>query len=110
MCMPIIRLTLSGTATSVKMEILVLKMGSLGTIIGEPTGTAPSFFGDTLKFKLPNSKFDFSISFKKFTRPGRDNNPPDALYPDITVYTTNNDLLLGADPQLEKIKNIILNR
>ena len=103
-------MTSAQTAGTAIQLATTIKDNNLGTIIGEPTGIAPSFFGDTLKFTLPNSKFDFSVSFKKFTRPGRDNNPPDALYPDITVYTTSNDLLLSADPQLEKIKNIILNR
>ncbi len=43
--------------------------GKLGTIVGQPSINAPSHFGDILKYLLPNSKMDVSISHKYFSRP-----------------------------------------
>lgn len=98
------------TFSSAATFATVIKDNRLGTIIGEPTGNAPSIFGELLGFNLPNSEFAFSVPYKKITRPKPDNNPQDALYPDIPVYTTRDDLLLDRDPQLERIKNIIKKR
>lgn len=34
----------------------------LGTVIGEPTGNAPSSFGDMISFQLPNTRFVLGVS------------------------------------------------
>ena len=85
----------------------MIKDNGLGTIIGEPTGNAPSSYGDVPTFQMPNTGFSFTVSHKRFVRPNPDNDPADALYPDVPVHTTIDDIINGTDPQLEKLKAII---
>jgi hypothetical protein len=89
---------------------LLVKDNELGMIIGEPTGNQPSCYGDVLHFQMPNTGFDFSVSYKKFLRPEPANDPADALYPDVTVYSTIEDRLNGRDPQMDKLKELIQTR
>jgi len=70
----------------------------LGTIIGEPTGNAPSSFGDMISFQLPNTKFILGVSYKYFARPDPSNDPQDSLYPHISVNKTRDDLINDRDP------------
>ena len=75
----------------------------LGTVVGEPTGNAPSSFGDMVSFQLPNTRFILGVSYKYFTRPDPSNDPQDALYPHVLVEMTRDDLINDADPVLEYI-------
>ncbi|MFU8796323.1 MAG: S41 family peptidase, partial [Dehalococcoidia bacterium] len=74
---------------------------NLGTVIGEPTGNAPSSFGDMISFQLPNSGFVLGVSYKYFTRPDPANDPEDSLYPDILVKKTLNDIVDDTDPVID---------
>ncbi|MBP3041432.1 hypothetical protein J9303_18465 [Bacillaceae bacterium Marseille-Q3522] len=85
----------------------MFKDNQIGKIVGEPTGNSPSSYGDTLTLQMPKSKLGFTVSFKKFTRPNPENDPEDALYPDIPVYTTIEDILQGSDPQMEKVRELV---
>jgi len=76
---------------------------NLGTVIGEPTGNAPSSFGDMISFQLPNTRFILGVSYKYFTRPDPANDPQDSLYPHILVNKTRDDLLSGRDPVVDYI-------
>jgi hypothetical protein len=100
-------LTSPATFSSGNWFAVMIKDNDLGTIIGEPTGNAPSSYGDVPTFRMPNTGFSFTVSHKRFVRPNRDNDPTDALYPDVTVYTTIDDIINGTDPQLERLKEII---
>jgi C-terminal processing protease CtpA/Prc len=100
-------LTSPATFSSGNWFAVMIKDNSLGTIIGEPTGNAPSSYGDVPTFRLPNTGFAFTVSHKRFVRPNPDNDPADALYPDVPVYTTIDDIVNGTDPQLERLKEII---
>ncbi|OHB65275.1 MAG: hypothetical protein A2Y77_00645 [Planctomycetes bacterium RBG_13_62_9] len=100
-------LTSTQTFSSGNWFAVTVKDNGLGTIIGEPTGNAPSSYGDVPSFQMPNTGFSFSVSHKKFVRPNPDNDPEDALYPDIPVYTTIDDVIHGSDPQIEKLKAIV---
>jgi C-terminal processing protease CtpA/Prc len=100
-------LTSTHTFSSGNWFAVLVKDNALGTILGEPTGNAPSSYGDSPSFQLPNTGFWFSVSHKKWVRPNPDNDPEDALYPDIPVYTTIEDIIHGADPQLEKLKALV---
>ena len=40
----------------------------IGVIIGEASGNLPDSYGDSLSFRLPNSKLDLNVSFKKWYR------------------------------------------
>ena len=86
---------------------VIVHDNDLGTIVGEPTGNMPSCYGDILSFQMPTTGFAFSVSFKKFLRPEPENDPEDALYPDIEVYTTIDDVLQGRDPQIEEVRERI---
>ena len=100
-------LTSPATFSSGNWFAVIIKDNNLGTIIGEPTGNAPSSYGDVPSFQMPNTGFSFTVSHKRWVRPNPDNDPADALYPDVPVYTTIDDIINGTDPQLEKLKAII---
>jgi hypothetical protein len=100
-------LTSTCTFSSGNWFAVLVKDNSLGTVLGEPTGNAPSSYGDVPSFQLPDTGFWFSVSHKKWVRPNPANDPADALYPDIPVYTTIQDIIHGTDPQLEKLKALI---
>lgn len=86
---------------------LTFRDNKLGTLIGEPTGNAPTCYGDILMFQLPNSKFNMSVSYKKFQRPDSSKDDERYLEPDILVNTTKEDLINERDAQIERLKEII---
>jgi C-terminal processing protease CtpA/Prc len=100
-------LTSPMTFSSGNWFAVMVKDNGLGTVLGEPTGNAPSSYGDVPNFQMPNTGFWFSVSHKKFVRPNPGNDPADALYPDVLAWTTIDDIVRGTDPQLEKLKTII---
>ncbi len=100
-------LTSPKTFSSGNWFAVIIKDNQLGTIIGEPTGNAPTSYGDVLRFYMPATGFQFTVSFKKWVRPNTKNDPEDSLYPDVLVYTTIEDIKQAKDPQLEKLKDII---
>ncbi len=85
---------------------VIVKDNELGTVIGEPTGNQPTSYGDVLSFQMLNTGFSFICSYKKWIRPDTGNDPEDALYPDVTAYTTIEDILENKDTQVEKLKEI----
>lgn len=86
---------------------VVFHDNELADIIGEPTGNAPSSFGDMLTFQLPNTKFILGVSYKYFTRPDPSKDPQDTLYPDVLIEQTRQDVLDNRDPVLEYVRSII---
>lgn len=100
-------LTSPKTFSSGNWFAVIIRDNQLGTIIGEPTGNAPTSYGDVLKFYMPMTGFGFTVSFKKWVRPNTNNDPEDSLYPDVLVYTTIEDIKQGRDSQLEKLKEMI---
>ena len=70
----------------------------LGTVIGEPTGNAPSSFGDMISFQLPNTRFILGVSYKYFTHPDSSNDPQASLYPHLSINRTRDDLINDSDP------------
>lgn len=76
------------TYSAAALLTVYVKDGNLGTIIGRPCANAPTRYGSALSYKLPSSKIDLTISFKKFLRPDTKANPK-ILLPDIvTEYNT----------------------
>jgi hypothetical protein len=68
---------------SAAMEIGVrVQDGNFGNIIGEPSANAPSCFGATSPYTLPNSGLNVSISSSWIARPNP-NADQNTLYPDI---------------------------
>ncbi|AZR73027.1 hypothetical protein BBF96_06215 [Anoxybacter fermentans] len=84
---------------------VLLKDNKLATIVGEPTGNAPSSFGDILIFETPNLQLKFSVSHKYFARPNPKADFANTLKPDVFIPTTINDIRKGRDPQLEWLVN-----
>lgn len=86
---------------------VIIQDNELGVVLGEPTGNAPTSYGDVLQFTLPNSQFSMIVSHKSWIRPDKKRDPSDSLYPDIYVPTTIQDIRDGNDPQMEKLLEII---
>ena len=87
------------TFSSALLNALELKMDFGATLVGEPTGGAPSHFGEQKQLELPVSKLQITYSTKHFK-----NNliNTDSLYPDENVSLTIEDRINGRDPVLEK--------
>jgi C-terminal processing protease CtpA/Prc len=102
-------LTSTQTFSSGNWFAVVVRDNNLGTVIGEPTGNAPSSYGDSPSFQMPKTGFKFTVSIKKWTRPDKSSDLEDSLYPDVLVYTTIEDIKNDRDPQLEKLKEMIMN-
>lgn len=96
----------AATFSSGNWFAVVVKDNKLGTVIGEPTGNQPTSYGDVLSFQIPNTGFRFICSHKKWIRPNTSNDPEDGLYPDVTAYTTIEDIIRNKDTQIEKLKEI----
>ena len=77
---------------------VVFHDNDLGTVVGGPTGNAPSSFGDMITFQLPNTKFILSVSYKQFIRPDPSNAAQDSLYPHVSIGMTRDDLTNDVDP------------
>jgi C-terminal processing protease CtpA/Prc len=90
-----------GTFSSGKWFAAVVQDNGLGRLIGEPTGSAPSSYGDILLFTLPGSAVGYSLSFKKWVRPDPERDPADSLRPDVSIPLTAEHLRAGVDPVLD---------
>jgi len=81
-------LTSADTFSSAMMFAEYVKDNGLGKIIGEAPGNAPSGYGDTATFVLPNSRLLVQISTKQFQR--ADKNTDDIwVSPDIACDADN---------------------
>jgi C-terminal processing protease CtpA/Prc len=98
-------LTSKATFSSGNWFALLVQDNKLGTIVGEPTGNAPSSYGDILTFSLPHSALSFTVSYKKWLRPDPNRDPADCVAPDELVPVTRRDLLEGSDPLMQHLRN-----
>lgn len=94
-------LTGKATFSSANWFGVVFQDNQIGTIVGEATGNAPTSFGYPLTGYLPNTGLRVGVSHVKWTRPNKDLNEVDALYPDVQVLLTREDLCLDRDPVVE---------
>jgi uncharacterized protein (TIGR03437 family) len=71
-------------------------------VVGEPTGGAPTAYGNVLGFTLPASKLQGQYSTKFFTRPAfiPDDN---AFVPDLNIAVRSTDFFARYDPVLAAI-------
>lgn len=97
-------LTGPGTFSSGNWFATVVQDNRLGKIVGEPTGNAPSSFGDILSFTLPNSGLAYTVSFKRWIRPDPARDPAACLEPDVAVPRTRQSVCFGTDPVLEWLR------
>ena len=97
-------LTSKGTFSSGNWFAVLFKDNGLGLLVGEPTGNAPSSYGDALSFTLPETSFSFGMSYKRWIRPDRALGPADQVVPDVLVPLTRADVLAGRDPVLDYLR------
>ncbi len=100
-------ITSANTFSSGNWFAVVVQDNQLGQIIGEPTGNAPSSYGDIIGFKLPASAFEFHLSFKKWVRPDPSRDPAPFLSPDIYVPRKREHLMSGEDPVIAHLRKLI---
>ncbi len=86
-----------GTFSSGNWIAVMLSDNGLATVVGSPTGNAPSSYGDLLTFDI--GPFDLGVSYSKWLRPDPDRDPANTLVPDVLVPITVADILSGEDPQ-----------
>lgn len=85
---------------------VILGDNGLATVVGEPTGGAPSGYGDILTFQLPETGLRFSVSHKRWIRPDRSRDPAYTLMPDQLIPTTVEDIRLQRDPQIDWVRSV----
>ncbi|WP_153017269.1 S41 family peptidase [Alkalihalobacillus trypoxylicola] len=74
------------------------------TIVGSPAGQGGnSQFGDLLMYELPHSHAQVYLSHKEFIMPKTYPEHIDALYPDILIERTREDVLSDEDQILKKL-------
>lgn len=94
-------LTSKTTFSSANWFGVILQDNQLGTVVGEPTGNAPTSYGYPLAGSLPNTGLRFNISHVSWIRPDREQNDARTLVPDIYIPLTQQDLRLNRDPLVE---------
>lgn len=97
-------LTGPATFSSANWFAVIVHDNRLGTVVGEPTGSAPSSYGDILRFALPHSAAGYTLSFKHWVRPDPTLDPADCLRPDVHVPRTAATVAAGTDPVLEWLR------
>ncbi len=92
----------------------IIKDNKLGILIGEPTGSASSFFAgrEFITVNLPNSGIDLEINYAIFVRTNKEARfkEPDAVYPDVYVPTTFEDYINGKDPCWEYLVDNVFSK
>lgn len=87
----------------------IIHDNSLGIVVGEPTGGAPSAFGDLILVDVPNSKFILAVSHKEFLRPNKSFLNDNTLHPNILIKKTTEDIHKQQDKYLQRVLEVINN-
>jgi len=77
----------------------------LATIIGKPLGNKPTTQTGGSFFKLPNTKKIIALSYFFMERPDTTKNDDKALFPDVEIHNSFQDLLNGDNKVMEYILN-----
>ncbi|WP_102272935.1 S41 family peptidase [Cytobacillus massiliigabonensis] len=94
----------NNTFSSANMFASVIQDNNIGILVGEPTGNAPSSFGEGYGTVLPNSQIKLSLSTKEFIL---STTYKEAIYPDYLVPKTRESIVSNKDIQLEKVIELI---
>ena len=94
-----------GTGSAAALLTTLFQDNNIGTIIGTSVGNNPTGATTYTPMKLPKTKANISIATTYIERPYKENG--EIQYPDYWVEYSINDLILGEDPYLEKIKELI---
>ncbi|WP_202709667.1 lectin like domain-containing protein [Sporosalibacterium faouarense] len=86
----------------------ILNDNGIVKVIGEPSGENPAFnkHGSGSDGSLPNTGWKFMMTSSKSQRPRDEDESEDAIYPDIPVYTTRDEIITGRDIQMERMREI----
>lgn len=98
--------TSARTYSSAHMTAMAVKCSGLGTIIGQPTGERLDLTGETLLYRLPNSKLAVYIPVASY-KAACGNGDVVGVQPDFTVSYTVEDLRQDRDPELAFLKDLI---
>ena len=90
-----------GTFSSAGLLLTLARDNNIGTIIGETSGHRPSHYGDVLRFNLPNTDTNATVSCRYFTRPDKKLNSEIELVPDVVLNLS--DYTMEKDPAWEWI-------
>lgn len=91
------------TFSAAQMLATTIADNQLGVMVGQPTGNKPTCQTGSSLFKLPHTKKIVNLSYVYMERPDRSKNSQDALFPDIKIDVTFQDLIDGNDPGFEYI-------
>jgi hypothetical protein len=100
-------LTSGRTYSSANWFAVLFQDNRLGSILGEPTGNKPTYFGHPLNFITPNSQFNLYISHKKFYRPDYTKDSLDSVLPDFYFPTRVGDIREARDAQMEGLLSLL---
>jgi hypothetical protein len=96
------------TYSSAHMTAMAVKCGSLGTIIGQPTGERLNLTGEILSYPAPNSGIKIVIPIASYTT-ACGTGQQVGVQPDHLVETTIDDFRTGRDPELAFLQKLIRN-
>lgn len=90
-----------GSFSSAGLLLTLARDNNIGTIIGETSGHRPSHYGDVLRFNLPNTDTNATVSCRHFTRPDKKLNSEIELVPDVVLNLS--DYTMEKDPAWDYI-------
>ena len=93
------------TGSAAAMLTTLFQDNNIGTIIGTSVGNNPTGATTYTPMKLPKTKANISIATTFQERPNKEKG--EIQIPDYWIEYSINDLILGKDPYLEKIKELI---
>lgn len=99
-------LTSGKTFSSAHLFAGVVLRNNLGSVVGTPTGNTPNFWGNLLRFDVPHTDLTFMLASSQtslYNNVEGAEDGLDAVYPQILVPTTLQDISEGADAQLDYV-------
>ncbi len=88
------------TFSSAMLAAMELKRTLHATLVGGPSASRPTGYGEIKVLTLPHSKLEWQYSTKLFENPDF---PADAIEPDLPVRVTSADWFAGRDPAIDAI-------
>ena len=101
-------LTSNATFSSANLFASLIQDNHLGQIVGEPTGNEVNFHGQPVRFDIPGTDFQLQLATSRNVRPDPSRENQEAVFPDIPVPTTAEDVRIGRDPQIGHLKHAVL--
>ncbi|MEM7155425.1 MAG: S41 family peptidase [Myxococcota bacterium] len=90
-----------GTLSAAMMLADAIHEYELGLLVGEPTSSPPTYFGEIYTYAMPHSGLTATISSAAFLRASGDPRQPGPVEPHLRVDERLADTIAGRDPTLE---------